>query len=1490
MKYFKSILARLICLFVLAFVSYSRADDVVGVVRIDANTNGLVEVEMPFEPMGNTGPSGFVAGLFTGDGSLFSDLLFCRSAASGVLTNAIWNGFNWLDPTTSFLSSMSVRAGDTLYFLRSDEEPFSFSLFGRHPAFLQSQELPRFSSICVDPTNETVALSVLSENCVYDVFSCDLTNVSSSTYYPWMHIARRFSPLAQTELADSLPIIGYARFYSVSDAALDADGDGISDALETFVYKTNPHLSDSDGDGIPDGCEIAWGTNPLFVENASPFCWAEGFERPDVVPGDVDGQNGWRASGGISPKVVEEFSFEGAASLALLGGADSKSKVVRDVELDSEVVWVDMRGYSLAILDMEEMSDSVAVFGCDGNGRLLALDGDLLRTDAPVKIYDSDWVRITLCINYRTRKWDLYTNGMLAYSQLGLRGNAERLNQIELEGGGSFVDNISITTTRPKGLSSDGDDMPDEWELSAFGTLERDGSGDFDLDGLSDADEAAHNTDPLNSDTDGDSIFDSWEVANALDPLDGSDATLDPDGDGMSNLLESQLGSNPAFYEPDPRLMTAGLYVEFFQTSAAQSGIPDFNWLNPIGAIVAETIDWREGSWPECAALRGDYFACRAAGYVCIPKSGEYVFYVDSDDGMCLYVDGQCVVSDAAPHASREVSGKVMLEAGWRPIELHYYENTSAAKLVLSWSGPKFAKAVIPSSSFCHVPPAEKPPRGFAFGLEASLYPFQNALTAMPDFSSLTPDCKVVASSIAYSSTAEPWAGMPETMADRFAALFEGFLIAEEAGRYDIALNSDDGSRLYIDGKLVIDNGGNHSMRKMLATVALSEGLHSLRLEYYENTDHAGLELSWAPTGGALVPVQPHSLCRQVANIDSDSDGLPDWWEEKYGFDFLSPVDATLDPDNDGLDNLGEFAAGSNPHLPDTDSDGMPDAWEAKNGTLPFIVDTLEDPDSDGLVNAEEYRLKTNPNLADTDGDGCSDKTEVANTRGNPLVADIVWSPVNVGEKFSGASFVSSTGTWRTDDSGAVFAAERAGSLTWRLTVPEGGADALALSVGQHNLYAKIFTFDLSLKVDGVFVTRELVSAQYGEKGEVYFFLPEIPHGEYEFTITWHNWEVNTFLSVYDLRFVKFNGIDSDFDGVADWKEHRASTSSAMDALPCESLVSPLCIEGRDIWRDVLEINVDYPESNAVFTAVKTIGDGFYADIPLPLDGSAIVSMKDRTLSDSFPVVWKSFDVFTEEYATNALLIRAGDSLKIAPHEDGESEITISISDGENSWLALTNWTESSSMPYCFETNGLYLVEVSRRGIFSSRTGYALVDAVSSRFPMRNPAILMDMPQKLSCPDLSPRNILEHDSELKLDAEIRTKGVELSLLTSADRDLGMVSRLAEGGPISDAVQVTPIWADNGTYYRVAENYADGSQLIVVSLLFGAVAENMTIELEIFVSGVTFEDGSRFKTLTAKDLDENGHYTIRFIRARGVTTSVCHRTYIYQDGKLIYTNK
>ena len=52
------------------------------------------------------------------------------------------------------------------------------------------------------------------------------------------------------------------RFYAVANP-VDSDGDGLSDAAERLVYKTDPHNPDTDGDGVSDGVEVAMGSNPL---------------------------------------------------------------------------------------------------------------------------------------------------------------------------------------------------------------------------------------------------------------------------------------------------------------------------------------------------------------------------------------------------------------------------------------------------------------------------------------------------------------------------------------------------------------------------------------------------------------------------------------------------------------------------------------------------------------------------------------------------------------------------------------------------------------------------------------------------------------------------------------------------------------------------------------------------------------------------------------------------------------------------------------------------------------------------------------------------------------------------------------------------------------------------------------------------------------------------------------------------------------------------
>jgi hypothetical protein len=49
---------------------------------------------------------------------------------------------------------------------------------------------------------------------------------------------------------------------------LDSDNDGLTDAYEKLVSKTNPLLWDTDGDGLSDGWEVAHGMNPLVDESA----------------------------------------------------------------------------------------------------------------------------------------------------------------------------------------------------------------------------------------------------------------------------------------------------------------------------------------------------------------------------------------------------------------------------------------------------------------------------------------------------------------------------------------------------------------------------------------------------------------------------------------------------------------------------------------------------------------------------------------------------------------------------------------------------------------------------------------------------------------------------------------------------------------------------------------------------------------------------------------------------------------------------------------------------------------------------------------------------------------------------------------------------------------------------------------------------------------------------------------------------------------------
>ena len=86
-------------------------------------------------------------------------------------------------------------------------------------------------------------------------------------------------------------------------------------------------------------------------------------------------------------------------------------------------------------------------------------------------------------------------------------------------------------------------------------------------------------------------------------------------------------------------------------------------------------------------------------------------------------------------------------------------------------------------------------------------------------------------------------------------------------GAYAFRLTSDDGSKLYLDDALAIDNDGLHGVESKDATVTLTAGAHPLRIEYFEDRFGQQLTLAWKPPGAADFAVVPSTVLSTEAGV-----------------------------------------------------------------------------------------------------------------------------------------------------------------------------------------------------------------------------------------------------------------------------------------------------------------------------------------------------------------------------------------------------------------------------------------------------------------------------------------------------------------------------------------------------------------------------------------------------------------------------------------------
>lgn len=250
---------------------------------------------------------------------------------------------------------------------------------------------------------------------------------------------------------------------------------------------------------------------------------------------------------------------------------------------------------------------------------------------------------------------------------------------------------------------------------------------------------------------------------------------------------------------------------------------------SPIYARMEPEVDhyWGTAS-PVPGVIFADYWAARWTRTLQSP-GGTYRFIVRMDDGLRLYVDGELVIDawyDSAEH-SRTVD--MTLAPGAHTLRVDYYDAQNVAVAVVD------------------VEPIGSGGGAFFPNWKAEYYN-NTELMGLPvlvrdeaqlnlDWDGASPAPGVVAADFFSARYTRLWQGAP--------------------GRYRLTLTSDDGSRLFVDGVLVLDNWGVQDTTSRMVEMTFDGTPTALRVDYFENAGGAKIVLEQEYLGGGGLVITP---------------------------------------------------------------------------------------------------------------------------------------------------------------------------------------------------------------------------------------------------------------------------------------------------------------------------------------------------------------------------------------------------------------------------------------------------------------------------------------------------------------------------------------------------------------------------------------------------------------------------------------------------------
>ena len=147
--------------------------------------------------------------------------------------------------------------------------------------------------------------------------------------------------------------------------------------------------------------------------------------------------------------------------------------------------------------------------------------------------------------------------------------------------------------------------------------------------------------------------------------------------------------------------LVPGLWGEYFNMGSDLTNFPSLLTV-PSLARVDPRIEFPSLETFGSPRLNENFYACWT-GKLRIATATEYTFYLRSDDGSRVFIDGKLVVDNGQAHAVREVWGQSNLDTGDHDLKLEFFNAGGEAVCQFAWASKDFSKRVVPPEALFHL-------------------------------------------------------------------------------------------------------------------------------------------------------------------------------------------------------------------------------------------------------------------------------------------------------------------------------------------------------------------------------------------------------------------------------------------------------------------------------------------------------------------------------------------------------------------------------------------------------------------------------------------------------------------------------------------------------------------------------------------------------------------------------------------------------------------